>query len=60
MKKPEIETYFLKKMKDLVKKTNKPMLDVDKGEAGVSGYRDDYTKEEVYEQTYSITWLEIE
>ena len=36
------------------------MLDVDKGEVGVSGYRDDYTKEEVYEQTYSITWLEIE
>ena len=49
------------KMKQLVQQSTKPQLNVVKGEVGLSGYKDDTSKyEELYEQTYSLFWLETE
>lgn len=51
----------LAKMKQLVKKSTKPNLSVDKGEVGLQSYKDDTTTYEgLYEQEYSLNWFEIE
>lgn len=49
------------KMKALVKQSNSPNLDVDKGEVGLSDYKDTTSKyKEVYEQGYQISWLQLD
>lgn len=49
------------KMKALVKQSNSPNLDVDKGEVGLSDYKDQTTKYKApYEQEYQISWLELD
>ena len=49
------------KMKALVKQSNSPNLDVDKGEVGLSDYRDQTTKYKApYKQEYQISWLELD
>jgi len=51
----------ISKMKELVKRSTKPNLSVDKGEVGLSDYKDSVTKDkEVYEQKYTLHWLELE
>lgn len=51
----------ISKMKDLVEQSTKPNLSVEKGEVGLSGYKDSITKSEnLYEQEYQFNWLEIE
>ncbi len=48
------------KMKALVKQSNSPNLDVDKGEVGLSDYIDQTSKyKATYEQEYQISWLEL-
>ncbi|QDH79609.1 hypothetical protein FKX85_11395 [Echinicola soli] len=52
---------LIAKMKALVKQSTQPHLDVDKGEIGLEGYKDNVTKyKALYEQEYSLTWLEVE
>ncbi len=49
------------KMNALVKQSNSPNLDVDKGEVGLSDYRDQTTKYKApYKQEYQISWLELD
>ncbi|TVZ16295.1 hypothetical protein [Maribacter sp. MAR_2009_72] len=49
------------KMKDLVKQSTKSNLSVEKGEVGLSDYKDSVTKDKnLYEQEYQLNWLEIE
>ncbi len=49
------------KMKALVKQSNSPNLDVDKGEVGLSDYKDQTTKYKTpYKQEYQISWLELD
>ena len=55
--KPQI----IAKMKALIKQSTKPNLSLDKGEIGLDGYKDKVTKgKNLYEQEYSLNWLEIE
>ncbi len=50
----------IKKMKDLIKQSNYPNLDIDKDEVGLLEYKDEVTKyDEIYQQDYEIRWLEI-
>ncbi len=52
---------LIAKMKDLVKQSTKPSLSVEKGEVGLSDYKDSVTKSKtLYEQKYQLNWLEIE
>lgn len=52
---------IISEMKKLVKQSTKPNLSVDKGEVGLSDYKDEVTKyKKLYEQTYSLNWLETE
>ena len=47
-------------MTELVKQSTKPSLNVDKGEVGLSAYKDETTiYKNTYEQEYTLTWLEI-
>jgi len=49
------------RMQQLVKESTKPNLDVDKGEVGLNGYKDEVSKyKNLYEQEYSLVWLETE
>ncbi len=49
------------KMKELVKQSTTPTLNVDKGEVGLSGFQDAVTKSHnKTEQEYSLWWYEIE
>jgi len=49
------------KMKELVLQSTKPSLSVDNGEVGLDGYKDNVTKyKKIYEQEYTLKWLEIE
>lgn len=51
----------ISKMEDLVEQSTKPNLSVEKGEVGLSGYKDSVTKSKnLYEQEYQLNWLEIE
>ncbi|WP_299362008.1 hypothetical protein [Winogradskyella sp.] len=55
-RRPQIIT----KMKELVKQSTKPNLNVDKGEVGLLDYRDEIIKHKIYQQEYSIRWLETD
>lgn len=49
------------KMNDLIKLSTKPNLSIEKGEVGLSGYKDSVTKSKnLYEQEYQLNWLGIE
>jgi hypothetical protein len=51
---------LIAKMKDLVKQSTKLNLSVEKGEVGLSNYKDSVTKSKtLYEQEYQLNWLEI-
>ena len=51
----------ISKMKELIKQSTKPYLSVEKGEVGLTDYRDSVTKSKtLYEQEYQLNWLEIE
>ncbi|MGS2760925.1 hypothetical protein [Sinomicrobium sp. M5D2P9] len=52
---------LIAKMKAKVKQSSQPNLNVDEGEVGLEGYKDNvHTYETVYEQEYTLTWLETE
>lgn len=51
---------IISEMKKMVKQSTSPKLDVDKGEVGLTHYRDQTTKaNKVYQQTYQLNWIEI-
>lgn len=56
-RRPEV----IAQMKELVKQSTKPHLNVDKGEVGLLNYKDTTTKDKILdEQKYTLSWLKTE
>lgn len=52
---------LISKVKRLIKQSNDPNIDVDRGEVKLFEYKDEVSKDrEVYHQEYQIDWLKIE